>query len=106
MDASMRDRLHILVAAADLTTEKWDSTAVAINASSLLAWVEDACCPDDMQVRMRCLQQAMFNRRYAPEEVAEETEDNPEEFLRIVGVLYAFATAASREGGVSCLDTL
>lgn len=93
VDTDVRQRL--LRYAARFTTSAADPVAVAVNAGPLLAWLEDAPRPADAEARLDAMQQQSNSYcRLSPSELADlGLADDPAEFVRRAGVLYAFATA-------------
>ena len=89
-EVKANDRLSILSVAAHFTSHREDPAAVAINAGPLLAWAEAAAGSHDLAVRIRSLRQHDYNRAGCGP--GDPATDNPDEFLRGAGVLYAFAT--------------
>jgi hypothetical protein len=85
--ADARSRAKVLTFAAALTSEKDNAAAVAVNASPLLAWLEDASSEDDMYPRLRAMTLHHLNTQCDP------PDDNPERFLTEARTLYAFMTA-------------
>lgn len=93
--AGTDDRESILLTAANITTWRDDATAVAINASALLSWVEAAPDRDDLAIRIRAMEKHRASRIARRIEDADIASDDPEEFLRGARTLYAFMTATS-----------
>jgi len=91
------ERMDILSFAATMTADRADPVAVAVNVSALLAWVELAAGEDDARVRLRALSQCRSACTNADRSGPRPWMDDPAEFLRRAGVLYAFATAGTDE---------
>ena len=82
-----RFRSKVLMVASGLTSDKDRATAVAVNASPLLAWLETAADEDDMRARWRAMHRHHCNTMHEPH------DDSPERFLAGAKTLYAFMTA-------------
>jgi len=91
MDASAHERNRVLNFASNLCTTPDNPTAVLIQASPLLAWLEAATTEDDLQARMNALSQTFQNRckSYRP------ADDNPDLFVKEAKQYHAFLTAGT-----------
>lgn len=81
-------RMTVLQAASRLTTDPTNPQAVAINASPILDWLQEA--PDDEDLRLR--HRALL-RHYCNTRVLVEPDDDPHRLLDGARVFYAFLTA-------------
>lgn len=85
-------RAKVLKVASAFTSGKDSATAVAVNASPLLAWLEAAADDDDMRLRWRAM------HLHHASTLEEPPDDNPERFLSQARTLYAFMTAGQEAG--------
>lgn len=82
-------REDVLIYAKMITTDTADAVAVAVSASPLLAWIEEAATDSDLKDRHRALRRhhaGMLGAHLAP-------SDDPRPLLAGAKVLYAFITA-------------
>jgi hypothetical protein len=85
-----RHRARALRVASQITSNRRVATAVAINASPLLAWLEASEDQDDLRLRWQAMRQHYLNI------FDQRGDDDPERFLGGAQVLYAFLTAGQR----------
>jgi hypothetical protein len=91
MQVHPKIRDDVLRYAARLTSDKHNPAAVVINASPILAWLEEASDEHDLRARCRAL-----SRQHVDQALAHaEPDDNPERFLVAARAWYAFLSAQS-----------
>jgi hypothetical protein len=92
MRIDLHTRAEVLRWASALTVDQTNSTAVAINASPLLAWLEAATDDHDLDARVGALRRHHTNRLWDV-----PPDDDPDRFVREARTFYGFLI----EGDVS-----
>lgn len=88
---SEKIRGDVLMYASAITTLRESATAVIVNASPLLAWLEDATDESDMQQRHNALHRQFMTRKHVP-------DDDPDRFVREAQQYYAFMSTGQEAG--------
>lgn len=91
MQVHPTSRTNVLRYASLLTVDKHDPVAVAINATQILAWLEDAHSKEDQQLREQALSRHYANTCMMP------PDDDPDRFVLAARRYYAFLTAGGGE---------